>query len=131
MVDPRRISRLNGAPPAGGGRYVLYWMQAAQRARFNHALEHAVDHADGRRQPLVVGFGLMDDYPKANLRHYRFLLEGLKETAAELEGCGIRFVLRRGPPPEVALELARGASLVVCDKGYTRYQVVGQFEPAS
>ena len=121
-MEPRRIRHLNDGAPAGDGRYVLYWMQAAQRARFNHALEHAVDLADGRRQPLVVGFGLMDDYPEANLRHYRFMLEGLKETAAELEGRGIRFVLRRGRPPEVALELARGASLVVCDKGYTRYQ---------
>ncbi|HEX6014954.1 MAG TPA: deoxyribodipyrimidine photo-lyase [Geminicoccaceae bacterium] len=121
-MEPQRIRHLNDEAPARHGRYVLYWMQAAQRAGFNHALEHAVELADARRRPLVVGFGLMDDYPEANLRHYRFMLEGLKETAAELEGRGIRFVMRRGRPPEVALELARGASLVVCDKGYTRFQ---------
>ena len=62
--------------------------------------------ADARGLPVVVGFGLMDDYPEANLRHYRFMLEGLRETAAELERRGIRFVLRRGQPREVALALA-------------------------
>lgn len=122
-MDPARIELLNQAAPAEGpGRHVLYWMQAAQRAACNHALEHAVALADARGEPVLVGFGLTDDYPDANLRHYAFMLEGLRETAGALEARGIRFVLRRGAPAGVALELARGASLVVCDKGYTRGQ---------
>jgi deoxyribodipyrimidine photo-lyase len=126
-VDPRRIEDLNGLPPEPGGRFVLYWMQAAQRAAHNPALEHAVAVADGLGQGVVVGFGLTDGYPEANLRHHAFMLEGLGEAAATLRGRGIRFVLRRGDPPEVALGLARegagaGASVVVCDVGYTRFQ---------
>lgn len=121
-MQPERIALLNDRPPAETGRYVLYWMQAAQRAACNHALEHAVQLADARGEPVVVGFGLMDGYPEANLRHYRFMLEGLKETAAALQDRGMRFVLRRGDPAKVALELASQASLVVCDKGYTRFQ---------
>lgn len=121
-MDPDRIEHRNDAAPQDGRRYLLYWMQAAQRAACNHALEHAVELADARGEPLIVGFGLMDDYPEANLRHYRFMLEGLKETAAALEARGIRFVLRCGDPARVALELAQQASLVVCDKGYTRFQ---------
>jgi deoxyribodipyrimidine photo-lyase len=103
---------------------VLYWMQQAQRAACNHALEHAVDLADARGQGVVVAFGLTDGYPEANLRHYAFMLEGLRETAQTLERRGVRFVLRRGDPAEVAVRLARegGASTVVCDKGYTRLQ---------
>lgn len=121
-MQPERIELLNDRHPAETGRYVLYWMQAAQRAACNHALEHAVQLADARGEPVIVGFGLMDGYPEANLRHYRFMLEGLKETAAALQARGMRFVLRRGDPAKVALELASQASLVVCDKGYTRFQ---------
>jgi deoxyribodipyrimidine photo-lyase len=121
-MEPERIKLLNDLPPDPAGRYVLYWMQAAQRASGNHALEHAITLADERRLPVVVGFGLMDDYPEANLRHYRFMLEGLRETAAALGQRGIRFVLRHDRPSEVALALARQAALVVCDRGYLRYQ---------
>ena len=104
------------------GDYVLYWMQQSQRAVGNDALEYAVDLANELGRPLVVGFGLMDDYPDANLRHYVFMLEGLLETEQALAKRGIAFVLRHGPPSRVALELARRASAVVCDRGYLRHQ---------
>jgi deoxyribodipyrimidine photo-lyase len=121
-MESARIKQLNDRAPDGAGRYVLYWMQAAQRAGCNHALEHAVDFADSRGLPVVAGFGLIDDYPEANQRHYRFMLEGLRETAAELTRRGIRFVLRHGQPAEVALTLATDAAVVVCDRGYLRHQ---------
>jgi deoxyribodipyrimidine photo-lyase len=104
------------------GRYVLYWMQQSQRAEMNHALEYAVQEANRLGQGVVVGFGLMDDYPEANLRHYTFMLEGLQETARALLKRGIRMVVRRGSPPEVALALGREASLIACDRGYLRHQ---------
>jgi deoxyribodipyrimidine photo-lyase len=50
MIDPTRIRALNDLPPAKG-RYVLYWMQASQRTRFNHALEYAVLRANDLRLP--------------------------------------------------------------------------------
>ncbi len=108
---------------AGGrGKFVLYWMQQSQRAAGNHALEYAVQRANALRLPLRVGFGLTDDYPEATWRAYRFMLEGLAETAAALEARGIPFVLRHGSPPDVALALGRGAAEIVCDRGYLRHQ---------
>ena len=71
------------------GRYVLYWMQQSQRAEINHALEFAVREANRLGQGVVVAFGLTDDYPEANLRHYTFMLEGLQETERALNR-GIR-----------------------------------------
>jgi deoxyribodipyrimidine photo-lyase len=50
------------------------------------------------------------------------MLEGLREVAAALAARGVGFVLRKGSPPDVALGLARDASLIVCDVGYTRFQ---------
>ena len=120
-IAASRVRALNPCDTVPGD-YVLYWMQQSQRAVGNHALEYAVDLANELGRPLVVGFGLMDDYPEANLRHYVFMLEGLRETEQALAKRGIAFVLRHGPPAHVALELARRASAVVCDRGYLRHQ---------
>ncbi len=121
MIQPERVRPLN-TKPVRPGDYVLYWMQAAQRAEGNHALEFAARRANQMGRPLVVFFGLTPDFPEANARHYAFLLEGLKETAEALERRGIRFVLRQGSPPQEAAELGRPAALVVVDGGYLRVE---------
>ena len=120
MIPPARIHRSDDRPPAPG-RYVLYWMQQSQRAEFNPALEYAVAQANARRLPVVVAFALTA-YPAANLRHYRFMLEGLRETEKRLAARGIGFCLRHGPPEEVVPELAKSAALLVGDVGYLRVQ---------
>ncbi|MFO1070703.1 MAG: deoxyribodipyrimidine photo-lyase [Geminicoccaceae bacterium] len=117
-----RARRLNDRPTRPGSPYVLYWMQQAQRAACNPALTEAILLANRAGLPVVVGFGLDAGYPEANERHFAFMLEGLAETAADLEAIGVRFVLRAGPPDAVALELAAQAHLVVCDRGYLRHQ---------
>ena len=122
MISDARLARLNDLPIASDGRYVLYWMQASQRTRWNHALEYAIRQANGLRQPLVVGFGLMDDYPAANARHYSFMLEGLRDVESVLRERGIKFIVRRGQPAQMAVALGAEASLIVCDRGYTRHQ---------
>ena len=122
MIQPSRVQVLNDAPADSQGRYVLYWMQQSQRAQYNPALEYAAGEANRLKLPLVVGFGLMDDYPEANERHYAFLLEGLRDVGAALRQRGVKFLVRRGAPADVAVELARDAALVVCDRGYLRHQ---------
>ncbi len=120
LIDDTRVQVLRDDSPRAGD-YVLYWMQRSQRAECNHALEYAIQQANEQQVPLLVGFGLMDDYPEANVRHYRFMLEGLREVQQALERRNILFVVQRGAPPEVALRLARHAALVVCDRGYLRH----------
>ncbi len=112
-----RITELNDRP-VRKGRYVLYWMQASQRARYNHALEYALVRANELGLPPLVCFGLTADYPEAAARHYRFMLEGIREVASQLEARTVPFVLRIGEPSGVAIDLAREAALVVCDRGY-------------
>ncbi|HUT30802.1 MAG TPA: deoxyribodipyrimidine photo-lyase [Sedimentisphaerales bacterium] len=121
MVQPERINLLNRRA-ARLGKYVLYWMQAAQRAEHNHALEYAIERANQLNKPLVVVFGLTDDYPEANLRHYHFMLEGLAETKRALEAKGIQMVVRRMSPDAAAVELSNDAALVVVDAGHLRVQ---------
>jgi deoxyribodipyrimidine photo-lyase len=121
MIQDERIRVLNDRP-VGDRAYVLYWMQASQRAEYNHALEYAVRQANELRQPVVVGLGLTDDYPEANERHYAFMLQGLAELDRTLEERGLRLVVLHESPEQAALKLAKDASLVVADRGYLRFQ---------
>ncbi len=123
MIQAERIRPLNEQAPQAEGRYVLYWMQQSQRTAHNPALEQAIRLANEAGLPVLVGFGLTADYPDANRRHYAFMLQGLQEVAAALAKRKIGFALRQGEPPAVALDLARHARLVVCDRGYLRHQV--------
>lgn len=123
MIQSARIKILSDAPERADGAYVLYWMQQSQRAVFNPALELAVETANDRGLPVLVGFGLTAAYPEANARHYAFLLQGLQDVARQLAQRGIGFCLRIGEPPDLALALSRDAALVVCDRGYLKPQV--------
>ena len=121
MIEKERIKALNDKR-IEGGRYVLYWMQASQRTDHNHALEYAIRRGNELNLPVVVFFGITDRFPEANIRHYRFMLEGLLEVREALAGRGILFVLRHIPPVDGVLEMSRRAALVVCDRGYLRIQ---------
>ncbi len=121
MIQPARIRILKDLPMRSG-RFVLYWMQASQRAHCNHALEFAIDLANEVSVPLVVLFGITDAYPEANARHYAFMLQGLAELRRDLEDRGIMFVLRIAPPEVAACELAEDACALITDRGYTRIQ---------
>ena len=120
-MQSERVKNLNHRR-SSNGRYVVYWMQASQRAECNHALEYAIEQANDLGKPVVVYFGLTDRYPEANARHYRFMLEGLKETQQALRARGINFVLRRESPELGVIEIARQASSVVVDRGYLKVQ---------
>ena len=121
MIQDERIQVVNSSP-VRNGRYVLYWMQASQRAECNHALEYAILRSNELRKPLIVYFGITDDYPEANERHYKFMLEGLKETRSALRRRGIQTVVRHESPETGALSLSGDACLVVMDAGYLRVQ---------
>ncbi|HET6371877.1 MAG TPA: deoxyribodipyrimidine photo-lyase, partial [Candidatus Polarisedimenticolia bacterium] len=95
--DPRVTVRGPGEPDPEG-RCVVYWMQRAQRALDNPALDTAIVVANELRLPVAVFFGLHPRYPGANLRHYTFLAEGLPVTARGVERRGAAFVLK--PYPE-------------------------------
>lgn len=96
VQDPRVTVRRSG-PPDPDGQCVVYWMQRAQRGIDNCALNTAVDVANALGKPVVVFFAPVPLYPHANLRHYRFLDEGIADIASALAERNIGFVLRRFP----------------------------------
>jgi deoxyribodipyrimidine photo-lyase len=122
MIEPERIQKLNDHLPVTDGQYVLYWMQQSQRASHNPALEYAIREANRLNKAVIVLFVLMEQYPEANERHFTFMLQGLREVAISLSKRGVPFVLRRGIALDVVPEVARNASVLVCDRGYLRHQ---------
>jgi deoxyribodipyrimidine photo-lyase len=94
--DPRVTVRRAGAPNAAG-TCVLYWMQRAQRALDNPALNVAIAAGNLLRQPVLVVFSLVPHFPHANLRSYTFLVEGLHDINEGLRRRNVGFVVRRAP----------------------------------
>jgi deoxyribodipyrimidine photo-lyase len=118
--DPRVTIRRVGFPDPEGTS-VVYWMQRSQRALDNPALDLAVRAANLLGKPCVVFFAPVPFYPRANLRHYRFLNQGIPAIAAGLKRRGIGFVLRRYPDHHLLkfCEVVRPA-LVVGDENPLR-----------
>ena len=121
-IQPERIADLN-TQPVQKGQWVLYWMQQSQRAHDNPALEYAIARANRLDLPVLVVFALTEGYPEANLRHYRFMLEGLAQTREQLARRRIGMQVINGDDPQATLApLLKKAALLVCDVGYTRHQ---------
>ncbi len=94
--DERITVRKPGAPDPDGS-CVVYWMQRAQRAIDNPALDTAVRVANELGKPVVVFFAPVPFYPNANLRHYHFLGQGISDIASDLAARNLGFVFRSYP----------------------------------
>lgn len=118
--DPRVTVRRPGAP-ATGNHCVVYWMQRAQRALDNPALDVAVEAANAMEQAVVIFFAPMPLYPYSNLRHFAFLAQGIEDVEKGAHKRGIGFVLRRYPDHSL-LDFCDevNASLVVGDENPLR-----------
>ncbi|MHC4871534.1 MAG: deoxyribodipyrimidine photo-lyase [Planctomycetota bacterium] len=128
-IQPERVSLLNNCEIRDNG-YILYWMQADQRERFNPALEYAVLLANKLNKKLLVCFGITPNYPEATLRHYAFMIEGLQDVSDAFQKRDINLKIELKPPAELAIELAEKAAAVVTDRGYTFVQVEWRCETA-
>jgi len=95
-LDPRITVRNVGAPNPEG-ECVVYWMQRAQRALDNPALDVAVELGNELGKPIVAFLAPFPFYPHANVRHYRFLGSGVPDIAEELSQRNVGFVLRTYP----------------------------------
>jgi deoxyribodipyrimidine photo-lyase len=116
-----RVTVRRPGEPSAKGRCVVYWMQRAQRALDNPALDLAVEAANAISLPVVVFFAPVPFYPSANLRHYRFLQQGIAETSERCAKRNIGFVLRRYPDHSLAKFCAEvEAALVVGDENPLR-----------
>jgi deoxyribodipyrimidine photo-lyase len=119
LILIERIRSLN-ALDIKNRKYVLYWMQSSQRAEHNLALTYAILEANKLNKPLVAFFGIASDFPEANLRHYYFMLEGLREVSNSLKDIEVKTIVLNESPEKGAVKLAKDSCVVVVDKGYVK-----------
>ncbi len=67
------------------GDFVLYWMTAFRRVRWNFSLDRAVEWASQLNKPLVIVEPLRCDYRWASERFHQFILDGMSDNDTQLE----------------------------------------------
>jgi deoxyribodipyrimidine photo-lyase len=96
-------------------------MQRAMRIVDNPALDIAIEAANLLDLPVVVFFSVIPNYPHANLRHYHFLQQALRDAAEDAAERGVGFVVRRHPDNSLEAFLEEvGAALLVGDENPCR-----------
>ena len=115
LAERTRTLRRDGA---SGGDAVVYWMRFALRGHDNPALDAARHLASARGLPLQVVQVVHAADRFASDRLHRFVLEGARDVAAELEAMGIAYachVERAGHDQPVLAPLAARAAVVVSE----------------
>jgi deoxyribodipyrimidine photo-lyase len=117
-VPETRIRALNSHGPVDG-RFVLYWMVAFRRPRWNFALQHAAERARALGKPLVVLEALRTGYPWASDRLHHFILDGMRAHREHFQDGRVVYYPyvepEHGAGSGLLETLAREACLVVSD----------------
>ncbi len=119
FVPVLRIKSLNRRAPRPDRDYVLYWMTAFRRTRYNFALQRALEWADELQKPLIVLEALRVDYPWASDRLHRFILDGMVDNRDEFATTNVTYYPyvehERGVGKGLLCALAARACVVVTD----------------
>ena len=119
-VDNDRVRGENDRPVNAAGAYVLYWMTASRRTRFNFALQRAVQLSVELCKPLLVFEALRIDYPYASDRLHAFVLDGMRDNARRFVASKAAYYPYVEPSPAASRGLLRALStnavIVVTDR---------------
>ncbi len=110
------VQRGDGNPQ---GDYVLYWMIASRRTYWNFGLQRAAEWSNRLAKPLLIMEALRCGYQWASDRIHGFVIEGMRDNAARLQGTGAFYYPYLEPVPDAGKgllrELAERACVVVTD----------------
>ncbi|HEV2484862.1 MAG TPA: deoxyribodipyrimidine photo-lyase [Terracidiphilus sp.] len=120
LANQPRVLVRRGGVPRKDAQCVVYWMQRAMRIVDNPALDVAIEAGNLLRLPVVVYFQVIPNYPNANLRHYHFLQQGLRDVAEDAADRDLGFVVRRSPATLDAFLEEVEAALVIGDENPCR-----------
>jgi deoxyribodipyrimidine photo-lyase len=119
MVPEQRIQRLNKHPIRPDGAFVVYWMTAFRRLRYNFALERAVETANQLGQPLLIFEAVRTNYRWACDRFHRFLIDGMIDNAERVAQSAAAYCGYVEPCPNhghgLMESIAKQACVVVTD----------------
>lgn len=118
QYNKKRNKVLSSAKEIGERRAgIVYWMSRNQRVEDNWALLYAQALGLRNSLPLHVVFCLADKFLDATLRHYKFMIDGLKEVQVDCDNLNINFHLLRGKAGEQIPNFVKQHKMgaVVCD----------------
>jgi deoxyribodipyrimidine photo-lyase len=119
VTPDTRIRAQNERDIDATGGYVLYWMIASRRTRFNFGLQRAVEAANELDKPLMILEALRVDYPHASDRFHAFVIQGMQANERACADSAARYVPYIEPSPGdgrgLLHALAERATLVVTD----------------
>ncbi len=119
VEESPRVRAANAALPRADGQYVLYWMIANRRTRWNFALDRAVDWARRLNKPLVVFEPLRSGYLYASDRLHRFVIEGMVDNRQDFDSSGAHYYPYVEPAEDadkgLLAALAQPAAVIVTD----------------
>jgi len=105
-----RIRRADDRSVLPDRDFVLYWMIAARRTRYNFALDRACAWVRALSRPLLVFEALRVGYPRASDRLHRFVLDGMADNERSLTKAGIAYY----PYVEPTRGAGEGTSVGAC-----------------
>ena len=106
-----RVKTINDAAINLNGQFVLYWMTTSRRTQWNFGLDRAVQWALEVKKPLLIFEALRIGYPWASERLHRFILDGMADNAAYLDGSSAGYF----PYVETALGAGKGLLQALAD----------------
>lgn len=120
MIANIRRHDANEHPIRRDGDYVLYWMIAFRRHRYNHSLEHAVDRCIEWGKPLVIFEPLRTRYRWASDRIHAFVIQGMRSNAKAFAKLPVTYYPYVEPKPghgtPLLHRLAENACTVITDE---------------
>ncbi|MEM9801741.1 MAG: deoxyribodipyrimidine photolyase [Planctomycetota bacterium] len=115
-----RVFAHNDKPLREDGRYVVYWMLAQRRTRWNFGLQHALAWARELDRPLLVVEALSCSYRWASDRMHAFAIEGMRDNRDAFASTSVRYHPYVEPEEDAGqglhAALAKDACLYVTDE---------------
>lgn len=111
---------VNAAPVRRDGDYVIYWMIASRRVRWNFALQRAVEWGTELKKPVIVFEPLRLGYHWASARIHRFIIDGMADNARALQKSSLSYYPYVEPASDAGkgllAALSERAAVVVTDE---------------
>ncbi len=114
-----RIRNIGEQPLNPDGQFVLYWMIANRRTRWNYSLQCAAELAHELAKPLVVFEALRVGYRWASDRIHQFIIQGMADNRAALADQPVTYYPYLEPKPGdgrgLLAALAKDSCAVISD----------------
>jgi deoxyribodipyrimidine photo-lyase len=109
-----RIYEQNSQPVRRDGEFVLYWMIANRRTKFNFGLDRAIAWSRKLGKPLLILEALRIGYPWASERLHQFVIDGMRDNAADCDKHQVAYYPYLEGKPDAGRGLLEGIAANAC-----------------